>query len=116
MVFNVIARNLDDHTKNISFLMDNNGGWKLSPAYDVTYAYNPESRWTRRHQLSINGKRDEINKEDLLKVGKEMNIKKAKDIIDNVKDVISNWNIYAKDCNIPKSQIDSIASNHKIDI
>ena len=116
MVFNVIARNLDDHTKNISFLMDNNGGWKLSPAYDVTYAYNPESRWTRRHQLSINGKRDEINKEDLLKVGKEMNIKKAKDIIDNVKDVISNWNIYAKDCNIPKSQIDSITSNHKIDI
>jgi len=116
MVFNVIARNLDDHTKNISFLMDNSGGWKLSPAYDVTYAYNPESRWTRRHQLSINGKRDEINKEDLLKVGKEMNIKKAKDIIDNVKDVISNWNIYAKDCNIPKSQIDSIASNHKIDI
>ena len=116
MVFNVIARNLDDHTKNISFLMDNNGGWKLSPAYDVTYAYNPESRWTRRHQLSINGKRDEINKEDLLKVGKEMNIKKAIDIIDNVKDVISNWNMYAKDCNIPKSQIDSIASNHKIDI
>lgn len=116
MVFNVIARNLDDHTKNISFLMDNNGGWKLSPAYDVTYAYNPESRWTRRHQLSINGKRDELNIEDLLKVGKEMNIKKTKDIIDNVKDVISNWNIYAKDCNIPKSQIDSIASNHKIDI
>jgi len=116
MVFNVIARNLDDHTKNISFLMDNTGEWKLSPAYDVTYAYNPESRWTRRHQLSINGKRDEISKEDLLKVGKEMNIKKAKDIIDNVKDVISNWNIYAKDCNIPKSQIDSIASNHKIDI
>ncbi len=115
MVFNVIARNLDDHTKNISFLMDNSGGWKLSPAYDVTYAYNPESRWTRRHQLSINGKRDEINKEDLLKVGKEMNIKKAKDIIDNVKDVISNWNIYAKDCNIPKSQIDSISINHKID-
>jgi serine/threonine-protein kinase HipA len=116
MVFNVIARNLDDHTKNISFLMDNNGEWKLSPAYDVTYAYNPESKWTRRHQLSINGKRDGINKEDLLKLGKEMNIKKAKDIIENVKDVISNWHVYAKDCNIPKSQIASIASNHKIDI
>lgn len=116
MVFNVIARNLDDHTKNISFLMNNKGEWKLSPAYDITYAYNPESKWTRRHQLSINGKRDEINKEDLLKVGKEMNIKKAKDIIDNVKDVISNWNVYAKDCNIPKLQIVAIASNHKMDI
>jgi len=116
MVFNVIAKNLDDHTKNISFLMDKTGKWKLAPAYDVTYAFNPESNWTRRHQLSINGKRDEISREDLVKVGKEMNIKKAKEIIGKIKDVVSNWSAYAKDCGIPQSQIDAIAKFHRTDI
>lgn len=111
MVFNVIAKNSDDHTKNISFLMDKTGKWKLSPAYDITYAYNPNSKWTRRHQLSINGKRENITGEDLLKVGKEMNIKKAKEIVNRVKDVVNNWNNYAKDCNIPASQIAAIAKN-----
>lgn len=116
MVFNVIAKNLDDHTKNISFLMDKIGKWKLSPAYDVTYAYNPESKWVQRHQLSINGKRDEITREDLLKVGKEMNIKKSKEIIGKVQDVVANWAVYAIDCDVPKSQIEAIAKNHKINI
>ena len=91
--------------------MDKTGKWKLSPAYDVTYAYNPNSKWTRRHQLSINGKRENITGEDLLKVGKEMNIKKAKEIINKVKDVVNNWNNYAKDCNIPAPQIAAIAKN-----
>jgi len=116
MVFNVIAKNLDDHTKNISFLMDKTGKWELSPAYDITFAYNPESKWTRRHQLSINGKRENITKEDLLKVGKEMNIKKAKEIILKVKDVVSNWSAYAKDCNISQSIIDALAKYHRINI
>ncbi len=116
MVFNVIAKNLDDHTKNISFLMDRSGVWKLSPAYDITFAYNPESKWTRRHQLSINGKRDEITKVDLLKVGKEMNIKKAKEIIERIKTVVSGWEKYAKECGVPDSQIDAIAKQHQLNI
>jgi serine/threonine-protein kinase HipA len=60
MVFNVISRNMDDHTKNISFLMDNKGNWSLAPAYDLSYAYNPASKWLRMHQMSINGKREEM--------------------------------------------------------
>ena len=116
MVFNVIAKNLDDHTKNISFLMDKTGKWKLAPAYDVTYAFNPESKWTRRHQLSINAKRDEITKDDLLKVGKEMNIKKAKEIIEQVKNIVADWSTFAKSCGIPKSQLDEIARNQKVNI
>jgi serine/threonine-protein kinase HipA len=58
MLFNVIARNQDDHTKNIAFLMGPDGKWKLSPAYDVTYSHNPAGRWTNKHQMIINGKRE----------------------------------------------------------
>lgn len=102
MVFNVIANNNDDHTKNISFLMDKNGIWKLSPAYDLLFAYNPENFWLRRHQMSINGKRTEINREDLIQVAKEMNIKNASDLIDKVVSVVSNWQEYAKESGIKK--------------
>ena len=116
MVFNVVAKNLDDHTKNISFLMDKSGTWKLAPAYDVTYSYNPYSKWTHRHQMSINGKRDKISTEDILKVAKEMNIKKAKSIVDKVEEVVNNWSVFAAECEIPKSQIDEIAKNHNLNI
>ena len=92
--------------------MDKSGTWKLAPAYDVTYSYNPYSKWTHRHQMSINGKRDKISTEDILKVAKEMNIKKAKSIIDKVKEVVNNWPAFAAECEIPKSQIDGIAKNH----
>ena len=60
MVFNVVVRNQDDHTKNISFLMGEDGIWRLSPAYDMGYAYNPQGGWTSTHQMSINGKFDDI--------------------------------------------------------
>ena len=116
MVFNVIAKNLDDHTKNISFLMDKSGRWTLAPAYDVTYAFNPESKWTRRHQLSINGKRDDITIEDLMTVGKEMNIKKSKEIINKIKEVVGAWPEYARQAAIPKSQIEPISKNLRTNI
>ena len=70
MVFNVLARNQDDHTKNIAFLMDKRGRWRLAPAYDVTYAYNPSGAWTGQHQMSVNGKRDGFERADLLAVAK----------------------------------------------
>ncbi|MCF8324057.1 MAG: type II toxin-antitoxin system HipA family toxin [Leadbetterella sp.] len=104
MVFNVIARNQDDHTKNISFLMDNSGKWKLSPAYDVTYAYNPENKWIARHQMSVNGKREGIDQSDLLNVAKQMNIKKPKDIIAQVKETVSNWKHFAQEAQMPERQ------------
>ncbi len=104
MVFNVIARNQDDHTKNISFLMDTSGKWKLSPAYDVTYAYNPENKWIARHQMSVNGKREGIDQSDLLNVAKQMNIKKPKDIIAQVKETVSNWKHFAQEAQMPEKQ------------
>ena len=98
MVFNVLARNQDDHTKNISFLMDRNGSWSLSPAYDVTYAYNPDGMWTGHHQMTINGKVDGITKEDLLASAKHMGLRKAaaEQAITAVMDSISKWPEYAE--------------------
>ncbi len=95
MVFNVIARNCDDHTKNFAFVMDKSGEWKLSPAYDVCHAYRPGSDWVSQHCLSINGKRKNISREDLLKVAKQMNIKKAEAIINQIATTVGNWEKYA---------------------
>lgn len=77
MVFNVVIRNQDDHTKNISFLMDNAGKWRLSPAYDLGFAYNPKGAWTNTHQMSINGKFDDITRKDLQAFAISNNIKNA---------------------------------------
>jgi serine/threonine-protein kinase HipA len=114
MIFNIIARNQDDHTKNIAFLMDKDGKWKLSPAYDITYAYNPLSRWTSQHQLSVNGKRDGFNMNDLLVVAKEMNIKHANEIIEQIIQTVSNWPQYAKQNSVLTSQIQPIGKTHRI--
>jgi serine/threonine-protein kinase HipA len=108
MVFNVIARNQDDHTKNISFLMDESGKWELSPAYDITYAYDPKSKWMRAHQLSINGKRENINRSDLLHLAKTMNIKRSTEIIEQVKESINKWGLFAKEAKINPDQIKAI--------
>jgi serine/threonine-protein kinase HipA len=108
MVFNVMSRNQDDHTKNISFLMSPNGGWQLSPAYDVTYAYNPDNFWLKAHQMSVNGKRENILLEDLLAVAKNINLKKPKPIIESCNEVLSNWSDYAVKAGIENTQIEQI--------
>lgn len=108
MAFNVIARNLDDHTKNIAFIMDKKGAWRLSPAFDITYSYDPASVWVKQHNLSINGKTIDITKDDLLKVGKEMNIKHAKTIIEQVQSSVRKWPQYAKDAKVKDKQIKAI--------
>lgn len=113
MVFNVVARNQDDHTKNIAFLMDKTGQWHLSPAYDVIYSYNPTGDWTNKHQMSINGKRDNFLKDDLLLVGNEMNIKSGKRIIDEIIEVVSNWPDFAKNAGVEVAQIKSIGKAHR---
>ena len=116
MVFNVIARNLDDHTKNISFIMDNTGAWNLAPAYDVTYSYNPESIWVSQHNLSINGKTKDITKDDLLKVGKEMNVKQAKGIVEKTKAVVRKWADYAEKTGVKPKQIKHIGKTLLTDL
>jgi serine/threonine-protein kinase HipA len=116
MIFNVIGSNNDDHTKNISFLMNETGQWSLSPAYDVTFAYNPSNLWLSQHQLSINNKRRDITRNDLLSLAAQMNVKKANEIIENVRDVISKWNDYASNSGIAGSQIKAIGATHLLNI
>ncbi len=111
MVFNVMIRNQDDHTKNISFLMEEDGKWHLSPAYDMGYAYNPNGGWTATHQMSINGKYDDITRNDLLTFASQNNIKDATSIIDEVCEATSHWGAIAKDCGVPDSVIDKIKRN-----
>ena len=108
MVFNVIARNQDDHTKNISFLMNRSGKWSLSPAYDVSWAYNPQGNWTSKHQMSINNKWDEITRADLIATAKNMNIKRPELIIEQVIDSVNLWYKFAKEYDIPTETINQI--------
>lgn len=100
MVFNVLARNCDDHTKNFAFLMDKSGQWKLSPAFDLCYSYRPGSVWVSQQSLSVNGKRQKITSEDLLSVAKQMNIKRAPHIINHVSDTVNNWQNYAEETKV----------------
>lgn len=95
MVFNVIARNCDDHTKNFAFIMGKDSNWKLSPAYDICHAYRPDSPWVSRHCLSINGKRENITAQDLITVATSMNIKKPQSIISHIQSVVDHWETYA---------------------
>ena len=116
MVFNVVVRNQDDHTKNISFLMDENGRWRLSPAYDMGYAYNPNGGWTSTHQMSVNGKFDDITREDLLAFARQNNIKEAPLIIDEICETASHWVELALECGVPRKTTEVVLSNMLINI
>ncbi len=106
MVFNVMARNNDDHVKNISFLMNQRGVWSLAPAYDVTYAYNPHGAWTGSHQMSENGKRDGITYEDLIACAGHMSIsaRRAKAIVGDVRRSVKGWRGYADKAGLEETQ------------
>ena len=111
MVFNVVVRNQDDHTKNISFLMEGDGKWHLSPAYDMGYAYNPNGGWTATHQMSINGKFDVITHQDLLSFAQQNNIKDASLIIDEICEAASHWPQIARESDVPAEIIEAIVPN-----
>ena len=110
MVFNVVARNQDDHTKNISFLMDKTGKWRLSPAYDISWSYNPEGKWTSQHQMSINNKWSNFTMDDLLAVASSMSIKSPREIIEKTIDVVAHWPVYAASLGIPKETVGVVNS------
>ncbi len=95
MVFNVVARNCDDHTKNFAFRLKQDGEWELTPAYDICHAYRPDSFWVSQHALSVNGKREAIQKSDLISFAKSMNIKKPESIISEINTKVQIWNDYA---------------------
>ena len=109
MVFNVIARNCDDHTKNFSFILKQGGKWELAPAYDVCHAYRPDSEWVSQHALSINGKRKEITKADLLLIGESIRCKKATEIINVINDTVNEWKKFADEVNVNATLRDEIA-------
>lgn len=110
MVFNVLAINQDDHVKNISFLMDREGKWSLSPAYDLTFSYNPNNKWLRQHQMSINNKLDNITIDDLLEAGNNMEIKKSicLNIIEEVRKVVNSFETYAIKAGVSDKRIKEI--------
>jgi serine/threonine-protein kinase HipA len=110
MIFNVVARNQDDHVKNIAFLMDKTGAWCLSPAFDVTYAYNPTGLWTNRHQMTISGKTDDFTQEDFKKVAQVAGLKRGRShgILTEVMAAVKEWPRYAKTAGVPGSQRDQI--------
>ena len=116
MVFNILARNQDDHTKNIAFLMDKRGHWRLSPAFDVTYSYNPSGAWTSRHQMSANGKRDDFTRDDLIAVGRNLRLgtlPRLCGIIDEVAAAISRWPKFAKSADVAPERVRRIRATHR---
>jgi len=102
MVFNIIARNQDDHVKNIAFLMDKAGQWSLSPAFDITYSFNAAGMWTSQHQMSMNGKRDGFTLDDFKVCAKAASMKRgrAETIVNEVQQVVAQWRGYASDAGV----------------
>lgn len=119
MVFNVVARNHDDHTKNTGFLLNSpDSRWRLSPAFDLAYSYKQDSPWVNSHQMSINGKRDQFRRDDLLAVGKLIGNfnKQASQIINDVLDVVSKWTDYADAAGVFDNLVTEIHRNHRLSL
>jgi serine/threonine-protein kinase HipA len=118
MAFNVVARNQDDHVKNIAFLMDRGGDWSLSPAYDVTYAYNPNRRWTRVHQMSLNGKRDGFERADFVRCAEVASMKRGRAamILDEVSSAVADWPRFADEAGVGERETQRIALAHRLDL
>lgn len=108
LVFNVMATNFDDHTKNFSFRLKQGGKWELSPAYDLCYSYDPSNIWVSQHTLSINGKHLEINKTDLMTIAETNNIKRSETIISEIQETVRNWSKYAVSVGVSNKLRDSI--------
>jgi serine/threonine-protein kinase HipA len=118
MAFNVIARNQDDHVKNIAFLMDRDGSWTLSPAFDVNFAYRSGARWTGVHQMTLNGKRDGFTLADFEQCAATASMKRgrAREILEEVRDAVAEWPEHAAAAGIPEPEIDRIGSAHRLEL
>jgi serine/threonine-protein kinase HipA len=112
IAFNVMAANCDDHPKNVSFLLREGGDWELSPAYDLTHAYNPRGQWTFQHLLGVNGKFAGITRQDLLDLADRFAIGTAPSIISEVGAAVADWLIYAKEAGLLSPQTERIAKHH----
>ena len=117
MVFNIMARNQDDHVKNIAFLMDKKGSWSLAPAFDVTYSYNPSGAWTATHQMTLNGKRDGFTLEDFETCANTAFMKRgrATAIIEETRVAIERWPEFAEDARLPDEWLGKIRNSHRME-
>lgn len=116
MAFNIIARNHDDHAKNFAFLMEPSGRWSLSPAYDLTYSYDPTGRWTAQHQTSLQGKRDGFTLEDFRAFGKTASMKRgrAEEIVEEVHAAVEQWPRIADEVGVPQTDVRRIRNAHRL--
>ncbi len=118
MAFNIIARNQDDHVKNIAFLMDKTGRWSLAPAFDVIYSYNPGGAWTSQHQMSLNQKRDGFTLDDFKAASKTISLKRgrAEAIVSEVTNAVGRWREFATEAKVLPDQMDAIAKSLRLDL
>lgn len=116
MTFNIVARNQDDHVKNIAFLMDKQGGWALSPAFDVTYSHNPAGDWTASHQMTLNGKRRGFTRADFEACAKAARMKRGRAvaILDEVTHAVRRWPEFAAEAKLQESWMDEIRNHHRL--
>lgn len=117
-MFNVVARNQDDHVKNIAFLMDRDARWRLAPAYDVTFAWTTDGIWTCQHQMSINGKRDNFRQDDLLSLAARADIKRSRalELLERVTETIAKWPKYAASVDVAPNRARAIAALHRLSL
>lgn len=111
MVFNVLATNYDDHTKNFSFILKKDEHWRLAPAYDLCFSFDPNNHWVSKQTLSVNGKRLGITKNDLMTIANDNNIKKGEKIIDDINSIVKSWNKYAEQTRVKSDLNKRIKSN-----
>ena len=114
-LFNIVARNQDDHVKNIAFLMDKAGHWSLAPAFDLTYSYNPSGEWTSRHQMTVNGRRDGFTREDLRAVARVAGLRRGVEtaLLQQVTDAVARWPEFAARADVSESWIAPIGEQHR---
>lgn len=116
MTFNIVARNQDDHVKNIAFLMDREGRWSLSPAFDVNYSYDPSGQWTSAHQMTMNGKRDGFSIEDFRQCAKVAHLKRGRpeEILKEVMAATTRWSDFSSTAGVPPASRDEISKNFRL--
>ena len=118
MTFNILARNQDDHVKNIAFLMDKQGKWRLAPAFDVAYSFNPSGVWTSSHQMTMNGKRDNFSRNDFKACGDAVSLKRgrAESIVKEVRKAVEKWPEFAERAKVTGSWQGQIQKNLRLEL
>ncbi len=113
MGFNVMARNCDDHTKNFAFRLKQGQDWELAPAYDVTHAHNPKGEWTYQHLMSVNGKFNDITRDDLLQEADRFGVRRPKDRLAEIRAALENWPACAREAGLGNTTSDRVAADFR---